>query len=78
MTVFAFVLAAYFAGSSNDSMVHSSDSSVVVGVVASFHAALRIGDSTRALRLLDRDAIILESGAAETRGDTARIICRRT
>ena len=69
MTVFAFLLAAYLAGSSNNSLLHSSDSSGVVGVVASFHAALRIGDSTTVLRLLDRDAIILESGGAETQAE---------
>lgn len=47
----------------------SSDSARVVAVVASFHDALRSGDSATALRLLDSEAIILESGAAETRAE---------
>jgi ketosteroid isomerase-like protein len=37
--------------------------------VESFHAALRSGDSATALRLLDSDAIVLESGDAETRAE---------
>ena len=44
-----------------------SDSANVVTVVARFHAALASGDSAAALGLLDRDALILESGAVETR-----------
>ena len=47
--------------------IQGSDSANVVQVVARFHAALASGDSAAALGLLDRDAIILESGAAETR-----------
>jgi ketosteroid isomerase-like protein len=47
--------------------MRSSDSVNVIQVVARFHAALASGDSAVALGLLDRDAIILESGAAETR-----------
>ena len=69
MTVFAFLLAACAAASTRDPLEQSSDSASVVGVVASFHAALRTGDSTTALGLLDRDAIILESGEAETRAE---------
>src|ERR1700687_2875409 len=44
-----------------------SDSANVVTVVARFHAALASGDSAAAPGLLDRDALILESGAVETR-----------
>jgi ketosteroid isomerase-like protein len=69
MKVFAFLLAACVAASNKDLSGQSSDSASVVGVVASFHTALRTGDSTTALRLLDRDAIILESGDAETRAE---------
>lgn len=47
--------------------IQPSDSADVVGVVAGFHAALVSGDSLAALGFLDRDAIILESGATETR-----------
>lgn len=47
--------------------IQPSDSADVVAVVAGFHAALVSGDSLAALGFLDRDAIILESGATETR-----------
>ena len=43
------------------------DSAEVVAVLARFHAALASGDSAGALDLLATDAIILESGASETR-----------
>ena len=43
------------------------DSAEVVAVVARFHSALASGDSAGALTLLATDAIILESGASETR-----------
>lgn len=66
MTVFAFLLAACISASNEELPAQSSDSATVVGVVADFHAALRQGDSATALRLLDRGAIILESGDAET------------
>ena len=66
MKVFAFVLAACVHASNQELAAQSSDSVTVVGVVANFHAALRHGDSATALRLLDRKAIILESGDAET------------
>jgi hypothetical protein len=69
MTVLAFVLAVCLSSSSRELPAQSPDSATVVGVVASFHAALRAGDSVTALRLLDHDAIILESGEAETRAE---------
>lgn len=50
-------------------LAQSSDSARVVAVVARFRDALRSGDSASALRLLDRDAIVLESGDAETRAE---------
>jgi ketosteroid isomerase-like protein len=43
-----------------------ADSAAVVGVVARFHEALERGDSAAALALLAPDAVILESGGAET------------
>lgn len=46
-----------------------SDSSVVAAVVQAYHDALSRGDSTAALALLAPDAIILESGARETRAE---------
>lgn len=69
MTVLAFLLAAWATASNNETLTQSPDSAAVVGVVASFHAALRAGDSVTALRLLNQDAIILESGGAETRAE---------
>lgn len=46
-----------------------SDSTRVVAIVAEFHAALAAGDSATALRLLDRDATVLESGDVEARAE---------
>ena len=43
------------------------DSAAVAAVVLQFHAALEAGDSLAALELLTADAVILESGAMETR-----------
>jgi ketosteroid isomerase-like protein len=68
MKVFAVLLAAVTV-SSGKLQAQSSDSTTVVGVVAGFHAALRSADSVTALRLLDSDAIIIESGDAETRAE---------
>ena len=43
-----------------------ADSALVVDVVAGYHRALADSDSAAALRLLTSDAVILESGGAET------------
>jgi hypothetical protein len=64
---FAIALGGWLAALSAHAPIRPSDSINVVQVVARFHAALASGDSAVALGLLDRDAIILESGAAETR-----------
>lgn len=69
MKAFAVLLAAVVTASTNPLQAQSSDSVTVVGVVASFHAALRSGDSVAALGLLDSGAIVLESGDAETRAE---------
>jgi len=45
---------------------HLADSAAVVATVDRFHAALERGDSAAALALLAPDAVILESGGAET------------
>ena len=45
----------------------SSDSAAVAAVVDSFHRALAAGDSAGALALLAEDAVIVESGAVESR-----------
>ncbi len=44
-----------------------ADSSAVVATVERFHAALTAGDSVSAVGLLAANALILESGAIETR-----------
>jgi ketosteroid isomerase-like protein len=69
ITVFAIAVGGWLAASSAHAPIQPSDSISVVQVVARFHAALASGDSAVALGLLDRDAIILESGAAETRDE---------
>jgi ketosteroid isomerase-like protein len=46
-----------------------SPSGQIIAVVSEFHAALATGDSATALRLLDQDATILESGDVETRDE---------
>jgi hypothetical protein len=69
ITAFAIALTGCLAASSTQAPIQRSDSTDVVGVVARFHAALASGDSGAVLGLLDRDAIILESGAVETRDE---------
>jgi ketosteroid isomerase-like protein len=46
-----------------------SAASQIIAVVSEFHAALSTGDSATVLRLLDQDAIVLESGDVETRDE---------
>jgi len=46
-----------------------SVSGQIIAVVSEFHAALATGDSASALRLLDQDALVLESGDVETRDE---------
>lgn len=45
------------------------DSAAIVSVVERFHAALARGDSADAASLLDPSAVVLESGAHESRSD---------
>lgn len=52
--------------------VPSDESKSIAAAVEGFHDALRRGDSTAALELLAPDAIILESGATQTREQYAR------
>ena len=48
-----------------------SDAAAVEATVRGFHQALASGDAAGALRLLAADAVILESGARETREEYA-------
>jgi ketosteroid isomerase-like protein len=45
------------------------DSASVAAAVVAYHAALESGDSAAALALLAPDAVVLESGGAETRDE---------
>ena len=45
----------------------SSDAGAIIAAVNGFHDALRRGDAKAAMELLAPDAVILESGSAETR-----------
>jgi len=47
----------------------TADSAGAVAVVSRFHAALAAADSAQAVSLLAADAMILESGAIQTRAD---------
>jgi ketosteroid isomerase-like protein len=48
------------------------ESTAVTAVVDAFHDALRRGDEKAAMELLASDAIVLESGSAETRAEYER------
>jgi ketosteroid isomerase-like protein len=54
---------------SDTSSRQPSPSAQIIAIVSEFHAALSTGDSAAALRLLDQDAIVLESGDVETRDE---------
>lgn len=69
ITAFVLALTSCITAASVQIPARPRDSAEVVVVVARFHGALALGDSAAALGLLDRDAIILESGAAETRDE---------
>lgn len=69
MTAFTLLISALVAATSQEISLQSSDSATVVSIVASFHKALRTGDSATALAFLDRDALILESGGSESRAE---------
>lgn len=51
------------------SVPSASDSATVASVVERFHAAMTVGDSATVMGLLAADAVILESGGAETRAE---------
>ncbi len=50
----------------------SSDAGAITAAVDGFHDALRRGDGNAAMELLAPDAVILESGSAQTRAEYAR------
>jgi len=65
----AVVLAGLVVPSDTTAARQASAAGQIIAVVSEFHAALSTGDSATALRLLDQDAIILESGEVETRDE---------
>lgn len=64
-----FLLASFHPGTAVVAQSVGSDSASAVAVVARFHAALAAADSGQAVSLLAGDAMILESGAIQTRAD---------
>ncbi len=65
--LFTFVVV--FSASASFAQEPKEDSAEVTAAVEKFHAALRKGDANAAMELLAPDAIILESGSAETRAE---------
>ena len=59
------------AGTQAFAQLTPSDATAVEATVRGFHQALASGDAAGALRLLAADAVILESGARETRDEYA-------
>lgn len=57
------------AGDPRNTTASSGDSVAVVAAVISYHSALERGDSAKAMGLLTSEAIILESGAVESRAE---------
>lgn len=66
-SIFATIVAAVLSGTSTRSETDSHDAGAITAAVDGFHDALRRGDAKAAMELLASDAVILESGAAETR-----------
>ncbi|HKQ38892.1 MAG TPA: nuclear transport factor 2 family protein [Verrucomicrobiae bacterium] len=56
----------------NADSVATSDSKAIIAAVEGFHAALIRGDAEAAMKMLAPNAIILESGASQTREEYAR------
>lgn len=65
----AFSLGVFFPTSRLYAQAARSDSSAVTTVVARFHDALAAGDSVRAVAMLASNALVLETGAIETRAE---------
>jgi hypothetical protein len=65
----AFSLGALFPTSPLRAQAARADSIALTTAVARFHDALTAGDSVRAVAMLATDALVLESGAIETRAE---------
>src|SRR2546430_8339255 len=67
------LIASALAGlSSTSTVANQKQTAEVLSTVHSFHAALTRGDAQAALMLLAQDAVILESGSAQSREEYAR------
>lgn len=66
---FVFAVDARERNRTGEAAASANDSAAVLAVVERYHDALARGDSTTALSLLARDAVILESGGFETRAE---------
>lgn len=64
----SLMLAGWLPGAAGAQTVRT-DSAGAVAAVVQFHAALQAADSARATSLLAEDAVILESGAIQTRSE---------
>ena len=69
ITALAVVLAGLAVPSDSAAGRQPTAASQIIAVVSEFHVALSTGDSATALRLLDPDATVLESGNVETRDE---------
>ncbi len=58
--------------SASSTVANQKQTAEVLSAVQSFHAALTRGDAQAALMLLAQDAVILESGSAQSREEYAR------
>src|ERR1700682_2186246 len=63
----AIIVAAALSGTATWSETASSDAGAITAAVDGFHDALRRGDAKAVMEFLAPDAVIQESGAAETR-----------
>jgi ketosteroid isomerase-like protein len=69
MIVFAIAVSGLLVPPDTTPSRQQSPSSQVIAVVSEFHTAISTGDSAAVLRLLDPDAVVLESGEVETRDE---------
>src|SRR5947207_616204 len=66
------IASALAALSASNSVANEKETAEVLSAVHSLHAALTRGDAQAALVLLAQDAVILESGSAQSREEYAR------
>ena len=67
--IFAIVVIVGLLGRPIAAQAPSADSAAATAVVNAFHAALKAGNATEAMRTLAADAVLLEAGGIETRAE---------